>query len=253
MSRKSFSIFIIVCTALFLGCENKETISYVNKDMVTDNCTDCPQVKINIPQAQPANAVTEKINTEINSFVIDVLNYSEEKKASTINEAIAIFRNDYKKLKERFPEDIVPWEASIKGGTSFKNGHFSSIKIESYVFTGGAHGYGSVSFLNFNDLTGEALSAEDLFTNVDAFVNYAEEAFRKQENLKPEANINSSGFMFENDAFHLPNSIGFNGQGIVLIYNPYEIAAYADGLTKIEIPYSKAEEFMKPEWLAEAQ
>ncbi|MEH6703896.1 MAG: DUF4163 domain-containing protein [Galbibacter orientalis] len=250
--KRFFAIGIILSAVFFTACEKKETLSFVNQNMVNNTCTNCPKVTIDLPQAQPENEITSKINQDINKFVINILNYSEEKTTDSLDAAIEIFRSDYKKLKERFPEDIIPWEATINGTISFQNTLFTSIKIESYIFTGGAHGYGSITFLNYDTKTGKALTAEDLFTDKGAFVDYAEKLFREEEKIKPDANINSTGFMFENDNFHLPNSIGFDEKGIVLIYNPYEISAYSDGLTKIEIPLEEATQFMKPEWLSEA-
>ncbi|QLE01355.1 DUF3298 and DUF4163 domain-containing protein [Galbibacter sp. BG1] len=253
---KQFFTLLLGILFLFISCDSEETLSFVNKDIPTENCTDCPKnctdcpkVTIQIPQAEPAVEAASKINGTIEKFVINTLNYSEEKTSDSITTALSIFRSDYTQLKERFPEDIIPWEASIKGKVSFENENFASVKMDSYVFTGGAHGYGSVSYLNFNLQTGEELSAKDLLIDEKSFIDFAEKTFRKQEKISPEANINSSGFMFENDNFHLPNSIGFNENGIILTYNPYEIAAYADGLTKISIPFEEAKSFIKPKWL----
>ncbi|WP_417443476.1 PdaC/SigV domain-containing protein [Joostella sp.] len=245
---KNFFAIGIVISILFIGCEKKETLSFVNHNIINDTCENCAKVVINTPQAQPESPIATSINQEVDKFIISILNYSEERTTDSLETAIGIFKNDYKKLKERFPEDIIPWEATINGEIAFENEKFTSIKIDSYVFTGGAHGYGSVSYLNFDNATGNIIPSKGLFKDEEAFIDYAEETFRNQEKIKSDANINSTGFMFEDDNFHLPNSIGFNEKGIILIYNPYEISAYADGLTKIEIPFEKANEFIKPEW-----
>lgn len=41
---------------------------------------------------------------------------------------------------------------------------------------------------------------------------------------------------FEENSFHLPASIGLTQNELILHYNPYEIASYADGPKTISIP-----------------
>src|SRR5699024_3944633 len=208
------------------------------------------KIAIDLPIAQPETTPeAQKINETLTEFAISILYYTDEDRPDSIADAIADFNLQYKKLKEAYPENIVPWEAKVKGEVSYENERFVSILFDSYVFTGGAHGYGSTSFLNFDLQTGEKLTEESLLKNPEEFTALVESIFRKQNELKPEDNINSSGFMIEDDKFHVPQSIGFDKQGIILIYNPYEIAAYADGQTKIHIPMDQARPFIKDNWL----
>ena len=43
-------------------------------------------------------------------------------------------------------------------------------------------------------------------------------------------------FFFGED-FQLPANMGFSKEGLILLYNNYEIAAYTQGATKIVLPY----------------
>jgi hypothetical protein len=45
-------------------------------------------------------------------------------------------------------------------------------------------------------------------------------------------------FFFGKD-FVLPENIGYNEEGLLLLYNTYEIASYAMGITEFTIPYSE--------------
>jgi hypothetical protein len=45
--------------------------------------------------------------------------------------------------------------------------------------------------------------------------------------------------------FHLPENIGYGDEGIILLYNVYEVASYAQGYTEFAIPYDIAESFLK--------
>ena len=73
-----------------------------------------------------------------------------------------------------------------------------SIAIDSEVFTGGAHGYRSISYFNFDAHTGGSLEHKDLFTQ--DFLNYAEKAFRGHPKLtarpigsQPRAGVRRTG------------------------------------------------------------
>lgn len=247
---RRFFVFGSILTLFLTACTTEEKISFVQAEPIENNCNDCPKILINLPTAQPeTKPEAQKINIALSDFAISILNYTDENLPDSLAAAVADFNLQYKELKEDYPENIVRWEAKIEGKASYKNEKIVSFLFDSYIFTGGAHGYGSTSFLNFDLKTGEELTEENLLKNPKEFTTYVETLFRKQNNLKPEDNINSTGFMFEDDAFHLPQSIGFDKQGIILIYNPYEIASYADGQTKIHIPMDQAKLFIKSIWL----
>ena len=51
--------------------------------------------------------------------------------------------------------------------------------------------------------------------------------------------------MFEENQFTLPENIGLSADAIVLHYNPYEVASYADGSLILEIPLEKGLAFLE--------
>lgn len=85
----------------------------------------------------------------------------------------------------------------------------------------------------------------DLFINSMEFQEYAEGKFRDQENIPGTESINSTGFMFENDTFYLPQNIGFTKNGLQLIYERYEVASYADGPIVLTLPYPEINSFLR--------
>ena len=107
-----------------------------------------------------------------------------------------------------------------------------SIALTSYQNTGGAHGILNISFLNFDVETGEPISNVDLFSDFSAFKAIAEQHFKKEIEGKESQ-------YFKSDTFALPANIGFDDEGIFLLYNTYEIAPYSTGLTEIHIPFEE--------------
>lgn len=176
--------------------------------------------------------------------VISLLSYEEEQLVTDIPDALSSFNLGFEELSKMFPNETMPWEARIKGDVIFENRELLTIGLSSYIFTGGAHGYGSTRFLNFDKSGGEELESKMLFKNLEKFQEYAETKFRIQENIPAQESINSTGFMFEQDSFYLPENIGFTREGLILLYNPYEVASYADGTIELTLPLDEVKKFL---------
>ncbi len=116
--------------------------------------------------------------------------------------------------------------------------HTFTLINRSSTYSGGAHGnYGSLA-KNYDLRTGEELPLKALFVpNYEKkLTQIAEMAYRLQEGLMPDENLTTTMGWFDNK-FILPSSIGIREKGLVLDYNPYEIRAYAYGLTSLLVPY----------------
>jgi len=79
---------------------------------------------------------------------------------------------------------------------------------------------------------------------LEGFESYAETAFRKKYEIPADVNINNTGFWFEDDKFHLPETVGFTADSLLLLYNPYEIASYAAGAVTLNIPLEEVSTFI---------
>src|SRR5690606_31073322 len=157
------------------------------------------------------------------------------------------FITTYEGLKKEFPEEV-GWEANVKAKIRFQTENLLNIKVEYYVFTGGAHGYFGVKSLLFDVHTGESLTAEDLFLDRNKLEAYAEQKFREDFHIAEGHPINSTGLMFEDDMFHLPENVFFTDEGLLFHYNVYEISSYADGYQTFVIGYDQADLFLKKEY-----
>jgi hypothetical protein len=54
----------------------------------------------------------------------------------------------------------------------------------------------------------------------------------------------SENYFFGED-FKLPENIGFNDEGVIFLYNTYELSSYAQGITEFTIPYNEISKFIK--------
>ncbi|MDO1512658.1 DUF3298 and DUF4163 domain-containing protein [Maribacter confluentis] len=237
--------FCLLTLFFILSCETKEELIFEPLSISKKECQDCSFVTINVPKAIGNSKLANAINIAISEEIISWLSFNETGKANNIKEGIDAFITDYNELKNKYPEESMPWEATINGDIVFDNGQILTIQLKSYLFTGGAHGINSVRFLNFDKLNATELYREELFTSIETITSYAEEAFRTQEHIPKEADINSTGFMFETETYYLPENIGYTDDGLLLYYEPYEIASYADGPITLLLPYKEVNSYLK--------
>ncbi|MEO8934009.1 MAG: DUF4163 domain-containing protein [Xanthomarina sp.] len=228
-----FKIFIyaIIISLISQTCKEEKTIEFkeTNKTTTTNKL-----VEINIPEATGNDVVSQNINKTISKLISNSLNISDTEypEPKTILESIDSFNDEYNRFKTDFPDSAVAWEAQIDGEIMYQSPDIISLSITTYLNTGGAHGSLNIAFLNFNAQTGKQLKNEDLLGDYSAFTNLAKTYFYEEIADKRE-------LYFEPDNFILPENIGFNEEGVILLYNSYEIAPYSTGLTEIRIPWSE--------------
>jgi hypothetical protein len=236
---------------LFTNCKKDsqlelkfDEIRYVYKDECKQD--QCAEVNIEYIKSVGGLKVSEKINNTINEYIISSLNYNIDDPISTptIETAAKRFLEAYKRDKDEFPE-ISPYFAEINVTNTYKSESLICFEMRQYLYTGGAHGYGSTWYLNINRKSGEELSVNDILNNEDSFKNYAEKVFREKLLIPEGGSINATGFWFDDDTFYLPETIGFQDSNVILLYNPYDIASYADGPIEIVIPIADIESYLK--------
>ena len=244
-------LLAFIFSVLLVGCEkDKQKLEFevlsIEKVSV-ENCIpeeeNCTYISIEIPWALDYETRSKKINRKVEEHVIQLIDYQEENNFKNLEDLSENFIEDYESTSKEFPEENIPWEASILGRISHRSSDLISIEFDLALFTGGAHGYTSLSYINFNSKTGDQLSKKDIFE--DKFIDYAENIFRLKNNIPKDQPINSTGLLFENDRFQLPKNIGFSKNKIILRYNAYEVASYAEGGIQLEIPIQDVEEFIK--------
>lgn len=240
--KRVFSLFSLLA---LIACTEEASTSLTIREYQGAGCEKCPEVSIAIPEANENSALGKSINTAVREEIIELLDFDQENKASDIPGAIEAFTKGFQTMQREFPEELTGWEARAEGVKSYEDPALLTLKLDTYIFTGGAHGYGATRYLNFDKATGEELPGTELLKNPEAFSAYAEQVFRKQYGIPEGAPINSTGFMFEENRFVLPENIGLDAGHLVLHYNPYEAASYADGNLILEIPLEEVRDYLK--------
>jgi hypothetical protein len=204
-------------------------------------------VTISVPEAAGGTpAASDTINNKIFRTVRSIVYFGEKPtNAKSYEELMGSFIKSYEELANKYPDDAMSWEAKVKATVDYRTDSLINIKLHHYTFTGGAHGYEGDRSLIFNAVTGRSLEYKDIFKDEKAFTAFAEKKFRTAYKIPAGKPINSTGLMFEDEKFALPQNIFFKENGILLYYNAYEVAAYAEQQKELLIPYSEADAFLK--------
>lgn len=242
------SLFLLL---LLIACKKESALSFSEENITEGDleiCSNkpCPEVTVNYDLAEGDDAIAKKINSMVTRFICASLYLGEGEPPSrqTVAEAMTGFIQRYEEDKREFPDMASEYAAQISATRSYVSENIVSFQLKQYSYTGGAHGYQSVFYTNIDRKTGEEISMEDLFKDIDDFTLFAEDRMREQYGIPIEEGINSTGFWFENEIFHLPDSIGFDKDHLVLWYNPYDIASYAEGAIEIRIPMKEAAPYL---------
>lgn len=201
------------------------------------------ELKAEIPVANGETEAAKRINDRV--FQITKLIVGQENdRSANYEELFSGFIKNYEDFIKENPDHPGGWEATVKGSVPYQTPELLNIKIDSYMMTGGAHGNGNQTSLIFDPRDGKELNIGDIVNDTNVLSRIAERKFREKYNIPAESSINSTGLMFNNDKFALPANIFLTGNGLLLFYNAYEIAAYVDGTREILIPYNEISDYL---------
>lgn len=231
MKQQLLALLVLL---LMWSCREEQSLGMLPMTYTQES----PRVQLQIPQADTTLQLGRTINTALQDEIIALLAFDEAMAIQSIPEAVSSFSAGYTELIENF-DGTPEWEAIITADISYEDAHLLSIRMQSYLFTGGAHGFEEVRYLNFDKRRGRVIEGMNMFTNFAPVLTLAEDMFRISQAIPMGGDINSTGFMFEGDQFHLPETIGFDTHGMVLHYNQYEVASYADGPIVVTLPWAE--------------
>lgn len=232
-------VLIVMAYAFAVSCTSESGLDFKTTHFALE---DGVKIEVDYPIIINSTPAAKRINQTINKYIVNTLSFEDKSSTETdVDKAISDFNREFQKFKADFPEDVIPWEAYIEGELLYNSPLITTIAINSYLFTGGAHGNDYIKLFNFNTQTGDILKVDDVLDLNDKFMKMAQEKF-EAEVVKNSGNIND---YFFGEGFKLPENMGLNDEGLVFIYNNYEIASYAQGYTEFLIEFKELEKFLK--------
>ena len=257
-SRYYLSIILLL---LFTSCirNSKESqsdtpydIQYLELDEIKSFNRNCSyEYQIKIPLFQ------QEVYSILNQFILEsVAKYLEieelENRESILDEEILLSYIQYNTKQSEVDNentfDNMEFFKNISIDTSFTLYDIIVIEDKRESYTGGAHGAYSTNYTVFDLKNKKLLKASDIFELKD-LTKIAYGYFLTERGLsKNQVENEKEGYWFNNNKFHLNDNFSIDSKNLTFIYNTYEIASYAAGQIKVEIPLYKLKSIIKKEY-----
>ena len=211
-----------------------------------------PKAKISIALLYPdfpvGNILKDTIDYTLTEFFFNKPNHINST-AQLLEDIKSDFFDSYIKATEGI-EDLSSthsfnWEKSISMDVQYNENNILTLRIEKYVFTGGAHGILMTEYIAISTSQKKKLSLDDIFIRSydDELNTLLDNKLRKLNGLKPEEDLVEAGFFVDkiehNDNFYV------NNDGIGFYYNVYSIAPYSTGTTELFIPFDELKNILR--------
>jgi hypothetical protein len=207
----------------------------------------CLHIAFTYPEFVKGNpAFLKMINQEIISFFTGFMQYNESGGDTTLEIAANSMIAEWQDFQKEMPDASLGWYVEGNASVVMLNPKLLSLSMSVDAFTGGAHPNATIVMKIFNLQTNQAFKLEEIVSDVNGLTKIAEGIFRQQLEIPADASLEEQGFEFENNTFALNDNYMCSPEGLVFIYNTYEIAPYAAGSTEIVIPWNKIEKILTP-------
>jgi hypothetical protein len=238
LKKASLTILVLL---LLISCKKEVQVDFSEDTIETSEGAD---IALNFPKAEGTKEITFRINQTLENSIINQINISEnENTDGNLYDAIAKFNYEYKRFKNDLPEYAQHWEAFVDGEVTYRSPEMISIAMTTYLNTGGAHGNTNVRFFNFNSQTGQLYNKQDLVSNIQELSEVIEKKLKID--LQAVGDTEFIEAIFFGKHFQLPETFGFSDEGLIILYNPYEIASYSQSAVEFTIPFSEVDLFLK--------
>lgn len=238
-NSKTFYLILIGFIGFF-SCKKEEAFTFSELHILKEKET---LVEIVMPQAKGNSKIATQINNTLSDFACDILNVDSAKdKQPSIDQSIVAFNEAYSNFSKLLTKDLIAdfpkWEALVDGEISYQNDAIVSIAMNGSVQTGAANSNLVFKFFNFDLTTGKELKTKDLVNDLDGFTTLVKKYYDK------ELKTVYTSLQSQNPNFKLPETLGFNNDGVIIIYNDYEFGALSKDPVEFTIPYVVANTFL---------
>ena len=271
--KKVLFLSIIALTSCLYSCQSKSSRS-------TDTTTDSITVKeVTIKETYHLSGDTAKPACRI-AFAIDVpVKYQQESDGiqlqkiltplifgdeyapdslfeSSAQKAVASHIAAYKELEPEFEKELkeneasysFEWEFDYTLSTVYNHDNLLCYGLSTSEYTGGAHGMYADFYYTIDLSNWHRVVLDDIFRpkSLDQVNRVLLDQLLKSLNLSTPDSLLELGF-FDTENITANENFYLTNKGICWVFNPYEIACYATGQVRIEVPFKEIEMYMLPE------
>lgn len=258
---KKLMLFLI--TVSFLACQNEKKSVGTNDTTNLQNQTDL-SFKYDSIKVYSKNVVSSDNTPDTTKAVITYPIFADEQLNQFIEQKMMKFAdegehyNTYQEFANAFIKNFDDFSKDNKtyGQAWFMDGkievkarqaHYFSALVTYVSYEGGAHPNSNFTYLNYDPSGHKEIILDSLIQPgaMPLLTAVGEKIFRKNEKLSTDQSL-KDGYFFENDKFSLNHNFSITNEGLKFLYNPYEIKAYAFGITELLIPFAALKEITRP-------
>jgi hypothetical protein len=209
------------------------------------NTTPCARFQIEFPYFEN---LTQEVQEKFVDKVTAAIAYDNpETEGFSMEQMADQFIHDFIRFRDESTDSVLSWNFTTQFEVLLVSDTLISLAARSEYFTGGAHGGYGVYFVNISPATGDAVTlASFLKPGFENILNQeGEKAFRQVREIPNGESLDMHGFEFMEDSFEVNSNYGFREEGIVFVFNSYEIAAYALGPTEFLVPWESLGEWRR--------
>ena len=140
------------------------------------------------------------------------------------------------------------WVLRRKAALIFNNKEVLTFDIVSEEYFGGAHSIAEHTIKSFLKSDGSVVGFDTLVApySRSIFQSVLEVEFRRAFEIPPGSSFEDAGFTVKNGtSLPIPENIGVVDGGLLLHYNPYEIAPYSKGSFALKVPLEPLEPLLR--------
>ena len=254
-----FFVYLFLFTTFLAACELPKTTNQTNG--VTDNRSKSDTIRYetmvvneNLGDCDGGRCATVeftylKFNDTypFSAKVNETLAAAIRGNAPTVAAAVDSFLAEAQEFFDQVPDGATGYATEAKQRLINTSEPYLVVEEAAYYYTGGAHGNYGIGFYNFDQRTGQLLTLDDLFRpEYQATLEEVTEQYFKKKFLKAGmTNYSEAGFYFDDDQFTMTDNFAILPDSLLFVYNPYEIAPYAMGMSEVTVPKSALKSILK--------
>lgn len=263
LSRDKFRRVGLLATGILFGTiamsanadsliSSTDYLDYELPKSVQDKCAEqqnCPKIEVKYLKTN-YDWINDITNARINHVVVN----SKPTESAPINTkatpaTVKAAIDDFTKLQFIDPPKGSSWAYELMVTPDYL-GHvndFELFEINSYVFTGGAHGMPYSEYLIFDGSRKKQIQLADMLqpNNKSRFKALAYNAYKEWVKT-----IDDDVASYEkNWPFTLSDNVTLTDKGVDIRYQHYSIGPYAYGMPVLSIPYSELSGVIKPHFI----
>jgi hypothetical protein len=232
------------------GCSLSGSASDAPLTQSLGGCAPFPCVKVHVssmpelPSQLSANA-RERIAAEVRRSLYAPLNVdTDQYSADNLEGELKARLEEYKSVTDA----PIDWSLTREATVIFSGPEVTSVEVLNEGYLGGAHGFKERSLMTFDSKSGTRLSVSDIVdeSSKPILSKMIEAEFRRERAVPTGQSLQDAGFfILPGQEMPIGENFALTDRFLEIQYNPYEVAPFALGETRVRVPREAVEPLVK--------